>query len=166
MRPHGIIAGAALALALAACAREEPPMTIAEVNVTSDLAAIGSRDAVAYWQNLDADLETALAAEFVGRVDPNLGKTINVDVDELSLTNALSPSLAAEDARLAGRVEVVNADGTSGGAYNVTASSQDAITYLPAGSNTPVVQPSSSEFYSAVVRAFAEGTAQVVLAGS
>jgi len=163
MKPLGMLAVAALALA--ACAQEAPPpLRIAEINVDADLTAIGSRDAVAYWQNLDSDLETAIAGEFVGRIAPQ-GKTINVDVDELSLANALNAGLGAEDARLSGRVEVVNMDGSDGGIYDVTATSSEALTYLPPGTNITSVPPSSGEFYRAVVQAFARGTAEVVTAG-
>jgi hypothetical protein len=45
----------------------------------------------------------------------------------------------------------------------VTASTRDAITYLPPGANSTTVPPTSAEFYRAVVQAFARGTAEVVL---
>ena len=85
MRTLGLLAGAALVLAACAGSQEEP-LLISEVQVQTDLAAVGSREAVAYWQGLSADLETAIAGQFVGRVDPS-GNVITVDVDELSLTS-------------------------------------------------------------------------------
>ena len=83
---------------------------------------MGSREAVAYWQNLSGDLETAIAAEFVGRIDP-AGKQINVDVDEISLNSPFATGATAETARLAGRVNLINPDGTNAAAYDVTATS-------------------------------------------
>jgi hypothetical protein len=160
----GLLASAALVLG--ACAARPPePLTIAEINVGADLAAVGSRDAVAYWQGLDEDLETAIASEFVGRIDP-AGKTVNVDVDELTLANALNAGLGPDDARLAGRVEVLNANGTQAALYDVTASTREAEIYLPPGSNITTIPPSSAEFYRAVVQAFARGTAELVAGGS
>ena len=100
MRTLGLLAGAALVLA--ACAGGEPePLTISEITVEADLPAIGSPQAVAYWQGLSADLETALAAEFAGQLDP-LGKRILVDVDELTLTSGFAAGATARG-RAAGR---------------------------------------------------------------
>lgn len=159
MRPHALLAGAALFLA--ACAGQPPePVTVSEVNVTADLSAIGNRNAVGYWQSLDSDLEAALAAEFVGRIDPG-GRIVNVDIDELSLQDAFTRGMMTEDARLSGQVEVVTTEGTS--TYNVSASTRDAVTYLPPGTDVTTIPPTSAEFYQAVVRAFARGTAEVVL---
>ena len=160
----GLLAGAALVLG--ACAAEAPaPLTISEINVDADLSSIGSRSAAAYWQRLDTDLEAAIASQFVGRIDPTdvTGRIINVDIDELSLANAMTADLTAEDARLSGQVEVIGPDGTS--TYNVTALTRDAVNYLPPGSNITTIPPSSAEFYRAVVQAFARGTAELVAGG-
>jgi hypothetical protein len=159
MRPHALLAGAALFLG--ACAAQTPdPITISEVNVAADIAAIGNRNAVGYWQGLESDLQAAIASEFVGRIEPG-GRIVNVDVDELSLQTAMTAGLTDEDARLSGQVEVISSDGTT--TYDVTASTRDAITYLPPGANITTVPPTSAEFYRAVVQAFARGTAEVVL---
>ena len=87
MRSVGFLAG--VALVLAACAGERSALTISEITVEADLPSIGSPQAVAYWQDLGADLETALAAEFAGQIDPP-GDRILVDVDELTLTSGFA----------------------------------------------------------------------------
>jgi hypothetical protein len=159
MRGLGLLAGAAL---LAGCAGQQAqPLLISGVNAQTDLAAVGTREAVGQWRNLDADLETAIAAQFVGRIDP-LGKQINVDVDEFSLNSFTGA--APETARLAGRVELRSPDGTLEAAYNVTASSQDVQDFLPAGSNVVTIEPTSAEYYQAIVQAFARGAAEVLTA--
>jgi hypothetical protein len=156
MRSLGVLAGAGLLLA--ACAgQQQGPLLISGVDAQTDLAAVGTREAVDHWRNLDADLETAIAQQFVGRVDP-LGKQISVDVDEISLNSFGS----TETARLSGRVELRNPDGTLESAYNVTASSQDVQQYLPEGTNVVSVSPTSAEYYQAIVQAFARGAAQVL----
>jgi hypothetical protein len=138
---------------------------ISAVTAPPDLAAVGSRDAVNYWKSLDSDLETAVAEQFVGRTDP-LGKKITIDIDEISLNSVFAPGANGETARLSGRVDLVNPDGTTDAAYNVTASSQDIANYLPPGSNTATVPPTSSQYYRAIVQAFARGTAQVLTGAS
>lgn len=160
MRLLGTLAAAALVLA--ACTSKPPePLTISEISVTADLPAIGSRQATTYWTNLDRDLEAAIADQFVGAIDP-LGKRIVVDVDELSLATPFAAGATAETARLSGRVELLNLDGTSVAAYDVTATSQDVATYLPPGSTLVSIPPNSTEYYQAIVRAFAEGTASTL----
>jgi hypothetical protein len=159
MRPLALLAGAALFLG--ACAAQTPdPITVSEVNVTADMAAIGNRNAAGYWQGLESDLQAAIGSEFVGRIDPG-GRIVNVDIDELTLQTALTSGMTAEDARLSGQVEVITSDGST--TYDVSATTRDAITYLPPGTNITTIPPSSAEFYRAVVRAFARGTAEVVL---
>jgi hypothetical protein len=163
MRTLGLLAGAAMLLAACAGGQQEGPLTISGVTVEADLPAVGSPQAVAYWQNLSGDLETAIAAEFAGRIDP-MGKQITVDVDEISLASPFATGATAETARLAGTVTLINPDGTNAAVYNVTATSADVVTYLPAGSNIVSIRPTSAEYYQAIVRAFARGTAQTLSA--
>ena len=160
MRTVGVLAG--VALALAACGnRGAEPLTISEITVEADLPSIGSPQAVTYWRDLSADLETALAAEFAAQIDP-LGKRILVDVDELTLTSGFAAGATLEDARLAGRVTLENPDGTTDAAYDVTATSSQAISYLPEDANVVTISPTSEEYYQAIVRAFARGAAETI----
>jgi hypothetical protein len=164
MRTLGLLTGAALALA--ACAgRQEAPLLISEIQVQTDLAAVGSREAVAYWQDLSADLETALAGQFVGQIDPS-GNVVTVDVDEISLASPFAVGATAETARLSGRVEMLNPAGTSEGAWDVTATAQDVVDFLPVGTDVVTVRPTTPEYYQAVVQAFARGAALSIQAGS
>jgi hypothetical protein len=160
MRILGMLAGAALALA--ACGgNQNQPLTISDVSVQADLPAVGTREAVAYWQNLSADLETAIAAQFTGRIDP-AGKQIQVDVDEISLGSPFAAGATAQSATLSGRVSLVNPDGTSAATYDVTATAQDVATYLPPGSDLVSIPASSAEYYQAIVQAFAVGAARTL----
>lgn len=159
MRVLGFFAGAAV-LALAACSSgPQEPLTIADVEVTADLPAVGSREAVTYWRDLGTDLETAIADQFVGFLDP-AGKHIQVDVDELSLASPFGTATAAETARLSGLVTLLNPDGTTAAAYNVTASAQDVQNVLPEGSKS--IPPTSGAYYQAIIEAFARGAANTL----
>jgi hypothetical protein len=163
MRPLGMLAGAALALA--ACAgSQNTPLTISDVSVNTDLTAVGSREAVAYWKDLSGDLETAIANQFAGRIDPS-GDRITVDVDEISLNSPFTAGATAETARLSGRVDRLNPAGTSEGAYDITASAQDVADFLPTGSNLVSVPPTSAAYYQAIVQAFARGVSTTLSSG-
>ena len=163
MRMLGLFAGAALLLAACGGGQAPGPLTISEVTVQADLPAVGSPQAMSYWQNLSGDLETAIAAQFVGRIDP-ASKRIDVDVDEISLGSAFAAGATAETARLSGRVTLINPDGTDAAAYDVTATSQDVVSYLPPGTSLVSVRPTSTEYYNAIVQAFARGTAETLSA--
>ncbi len=163
MRPFGLLAGASLLIA--ACASQPEPLTISDVTVNTDLSAVGSRQAVNYWQGLSGDLETAIASQFAGRIDP-AGDKVVVTVDNLSLNSPFTAGATAETARLSGRVEVFNPAGTSDGAYNVVATSQDVADFLPSGTSVTSVPPTSTAYYQAIVQAFARGAATAIETGS
>jgi hypothetical protein len=157
MRILGLLAGCSLALAACAGHERNQPLTISDVSVEADLAAVTSRSAVGYWSHLADDLKTAIATEYAGRIDPE-GKRIDVDVDEISLASPFASGATAETARLSGRVNLINVDGTNAASYDVTATAQDVATYLPPGSSLVTISPTSAEYYRAVVQAFAAGT--------
>ncbi|MFO1210789.1 MAG: hypothetical protein U1E40_16495 [Amaricoccus sp.] len=157
MRILGLLAGCALALAACAGHDKNQPFTVSDVSVTADLPAVTSRAAVSYWAHLSDDLKTAIANEYVGRIDPK-GKKIVVDVDEISLASPFAAGATAETARLSGRVDLLNVDTTKAASYDVTATASDVAAYLPPGTNIVKVSPTSEEYYRAVVQAFASGT--------
>lgn len=164
MRALGLVVAAGLALAACGRGADHEPLTISEVTVSADLPAVGSQEAVSYWKNLSSDLETAIAGQFVGNIDAG-GKAIEVDVDEISLQSPFAAGATAETARLSGRVTLVNPDGTRAAAYDVTATSQDVAPLLPPGTAEASVQPTSSEYYQAIVQAFAQGAANTLRSG-
>lgn len=157
MKTLGLLAGAALLLA--ACGNTQPePLRISNVTVETDLAAVGSREAVGYWKGLSGDLETAIANQFVGRIDPK-GPSIHVDVDEISLNSPFASGATAATAVLSGKVDLMSPAETLISSYNVTAHAQDVQDFLPTGTTLVSVPPTSAEYYQAVVRAFARGVA-------
>jgi hypothetical protein len=161
MKRVGLLAGAALVVAACAGNRAPEPLTISEVSVETDLSAVQSRQAVAFWQGLSGDLETALASEFAGQIDP-AGKRILVDIDELSLTSAFAGDVTSENAVLSGMVTLQNPNETVDSAYNVTATQSDVASYLSTDGGAVTVSPTSDAYYRAVVQAFARGTAEVL----
>lgn len=158
---------AASALALLGCVRaQEPaPVTVSNVEVAVDLPAIATRSAAHHWATLEDDLSGALAQEFVGMTSPT-GYVVRVDVDELSLAALASQRLGADEARLVGRVEMIDPRTEAPArSFAVGATANQAAVFLPEGANAVAVSPSSHEFYAAVIRAFARGVAEAVRSG-
>lgn len=167
MKILGLLAGSALLLA--ACAGDEPamaPTSVSAINVSTDLQAIGNAESVRYWQTLNQDLEAALATELIGDIDP-AGAILNVDVDEIALANAYSSRFQGENNRLTGRV--VMTDPVTGEAvrtYDVAVTASEAASILSSDSGVVTISPDSTEFYRALVQAFAEGVGDTVRQGS
>lgn len=170
MKIHAITATGALvassALILAACAGSEPePLLISSITVDTDLSSIQSPEAVNYWQSLSDDLQTAIAAEFAGSTSPD-GHPISVDIDELSLSESYAAGAAIDTARLSGVVMLgdVTPDARPDPTYTITATAQDAVPYMSPNGDT-AVSATTPEYYDAIVKAFARGTAETLKSG-
>ncbi len=155
---------AALGLALAASAQAQPA-SISDIQVEADLTAVANSTAAQYWGTLDADLSTALASELVDMISPD-GLVLIVDLDEISLASLLEAQAGADDARMTGdvglydpRTEEVERQ------FTISASTNEAATFLPPGADVITISPSSGEFYAAVVQAFARGISQTLRTG-
>jgi hypothetical protein len=152
---------------LCACASQEPePLLISSIEVDADLTAVDSPGAVTYWKNLSDDLETAIASQFAGSIDPS-GHPLTVDIDELSLSESYAAGSAIDNASLSGLVTLgdIVPDARPDTAYTVTATASDAVPYMDSDGNTGV-SATSAEYYKAIVQAFARGTAQTLRSGS
>lgn len=152
----------ASALALAACSSEPEAPTrqpISQIDVITDLSAVGNQQAVNYWTNLSTDLKTALANQFVNDIAPD-GARVTVDVDELSLANSYTANFG-ENSTLSGVVTVTDMRGAALGTYNVSATSSQAMANMNAEPGQRI-SPNSTEFYQSLVTAFARGVDEVV----
>lgn len=140
---------------------------IASIDAKVDLSAIQNEQAAAFWANLEADLENALAARLAdrlvteaarpddqGRID---GTQIVVDIREVELASALERELNLGDAVLVGQVtikddfDMSNADG-----YELSVSLQNAQVVVPEGA-TLVLSTDTEGAYTRLVEAFADG---------
>lgn len=167
MKLYGIVTGATVLLAACAGGEDEvavapQALTVSDVEVSTDLSAVGSRDAARYWGNLEADLESAIATQFVGQTAPS-GSRLVVDIDELSVASFFESSAGADDARLTGTVTVLDpASGEQAGFYTVSATANQAMTLMGGDARVQTIPATSGEFYSSVVQAFARGVQQAV----
>jgi hypothetical protein len=154
-----ILASSAAALIAGTAFAQELPL-IAEISSETDLAAVQNEEAAAYWANIDADLEGAVAARLIDRLGEE-GLSIRIDIDEIELANAFESLIGLDLSLLSGHVRVsdpsrdlVVRD------FQVTATAQQVIPLLPEGADITVRAAETPEFYDALVNAFADGVAQ------
>jgi hypothetical protein len=155
------------ALTGASADTEVNPEAVSEIVVTADVQSIADPAAVAFWQSVEADLATALAAELYGRIAED-GALLSVDVDELSLVDAFAAPVGSERSRLTGNVILSDPEnGETLQEFAVSASASEGTAPVAPGTAADgtqviVLQPASAEFYAAAVGAFARGVAQTL----
>lgn len=131
---------------------------MAKIDASVDLSAVQNETAAAYWANLEADLENALAARLTDRlaseeVKPDEdgkidGSQIIVDVREVELANAFERELNLGDAVLVGQVTIVDdTDNTNADGYELTVSLENAQVVVPEGM-TVVLSTDTTEAYT------------------
>ena len=140
---------------------------VAKVDVQVDLSAVQNEQAAAYWANLEADLENAIAARLVDRLateevkpDENGkidGAQIMVDIREVELASALQRELNLGDAVLVGQVTINDdTDNSNADGYELSVSLENAQVVVPEGM-TVVLSTDTTEAYTRLVDVFADG---------
>lgn len=133
---------------------------IAKVDVTTDLTAIKDEQAVAYWGNLEKDLEAAIGAR-VGDLmveEGGEGAEILVDIREVELANAFERELNLGDAVLVGQVNINDqTDNSNYDAYELSVSLENAHVVLAEGEVLRLSTSDTDETYRKLVDTFAEG---------
>ncbi|NGM45512.1 hypothetical protein G5B31_08185 [Rhodobacter sp. SGA-6-6] len=130
---------------------------ISKVDVSADLTAIQDEKAVAYWGNLEKDLEAAIGAR-VGDLMAEDGAEILVDIREVELANAFERELNLGDAVLVGQVNVNDqTDNSNYDAYELSVSLENAHVILAEGEVLRLSTTDTDETYRKLVDTFAEG---------
>lgn len=130
---------------------------VSRVDVTTDLTAIKDEQAVAYWGNLEKDLEAAIGAR-VSDLMADEGAEILVDIREVELANAFERELNLGDAVLVGQVNINDqTDNSNYDAYELSVSLQNAHVVLAEGEVLRLSTTDTDETYRKLVDAFADG---------
>lgn len=130
---------------------------ISKVDVSADLTAIQDEKAVAYWGNLEKDLEAAIGAR-VGDLMAEDGAEILVDIREVELANAFERELNLGDAVLVGQVNINDqTDNSNYDAYELSVSLENAHVILAEGEVLRLSTTDTDETYRKLVDTFAEG---------
>lgn len=140
---------------------------VVKIDATVDLAAVQNEQAAAYWANLEADIENALAARLTDRLAAKTptpdddgkidGTQIGIDIREVELANAFQRELNLGDAVLVGDVTITDdTDPSNADRYELTVTLENAHVVVPEG-KTLVFSTDTGEAYARLVEAFADG---------
>jgi len=129
---------------------------VKDIEVTADLTAIENPQAAAYWTDLSDDVENAIVARLADRVSED-GVSIIIDLSEVELSNSFQEALNIADTKLVGDVKVTSAtDNTAFNTYNLTVNVDQAMLFLPEGTDITKLSQDSKEYYDAMINAFAD----------
>jgi hypothetical protein len=85
------------------------------------------------------------------------GVSIDIDLSEVELSNSFQEALNIADTKLVGDVKVTSmTDNTDFNAYNLTVNVDQALVLMPEGTDLSKLSRDSTEFYQAMVNAFAD----------
>ena len=164
---NNIILSTALAsvMALTGAAMADE-MKVKEVEVQTDITAIKNAEAAGVWHNVSDDLEAAILARVVDRIDES-GAIVRVEIDEVSLANNFELATGLEDANLRGWVKISRTSivkeqvvESPEELYELTVSAQQAQMHYPEGTDLSTLQIGSEVFYNAMVAAFADNVVE------
>ncbi|MEI4472496.1 hypothetical protein [Frigidibacter sp. MR17.24] len=127
---------------------------VREVEVEIDMSSIKNSEAAKVWSNAAADLQNAIVARVADRAAED-GVRVNVDIDEIALSNAYERALGVGETKLSGRVNVSSeTDNTKFATYDLMVGFDKA--YVPAGTDVAVLTMDSPQYYEAMVNMFAD----------
>jgi uncharacterized surface anchored protein len=154
---RSVIRSTLLAAVLAMPVAASAQTMVREVEVTMDITAITNPQAAAYWTRTADDLENAIVARLVDRTDPEDGAKVSVDIDELELANSFQSVTNMADARLAGQVNVYSDTANNAlKAYTLAITVDQAVLFLPEGTDIAALASDSPLYYEALINAFAD----------
>ncbi len=134
---------------------------VAEVNVEADLSVVQNAEAAAYWANVTTDLENAIVARLVDRIDEE-GVIVSVDLSEIELASAFEQAYNIADSVLVGEINVkgeqTNANEFT---YDLSVSLESAVVAVSADGTTVVYDTiNSPEAYQVLISAFADNVVE------
>lgn len=131
--------------------------TVKTVDVAVELDAIENPQAAAYWTSIADDLENAIVARITDKIADD-GVDVNIDLEEVSLSNGFQESLGLADTRLVGDVVMTHAtDNSRFGAYELTIDVNTARPLIPADVDVVTLPADTRVYYDAMIQAFAQG---------
>ncbi|MEL6701947.1 MAG: hypothetical protein AAFO58_09765 [Pseudomonadota bacterium] len=150
---YRIIAATALALTTTAASATTFVDTI---DVVADVSAIKNLQGAAVWDNIERDMEEALALRLVDQITEE-GADVLIEMDTIALANGLTNAIGLADAQLAGSVAIVVPGSANDIRYDLTVNA-DQLTIPLTDAGAPIYT-ASAEFYAEMINTFADNVA-------
>lgn len=133
---------------------------VSGIDVTIDLDAIETPNAASHWNDIEADLETAIIARLTDQTADD-GANISVDINELALASAFGSLAGIEDSSLSGDVKISNLnDNSQYESYTLSVTFDHLFKLMPADADRRVIVMDSKEYYDAMITTFADRVAE------
>ena len=136
---------------------------VQEIDVDADVSALNNTEAVAVWTELEADLETALAAKLVNQIakeEMEDAAEVDIEIDTVALASSFETEMGIADSVLEGDVSVDLPGSQYDQRYTLTVTAEQANIYYPEGTDVTTLNVGSDVFYTAMVDAFATHVAE------
>jgi len=133
------------------------PAMVKSVDVQITLADLTNAQAATRFSTVELDLENAIAARLIDRIDEQYGVEITIDISELELSNSFTDVFNLADTKLGGNVKVKgSAEYPVSANYDMLVDVNAALPFMPEGTVIETLPGDSAEYYSSVVTAFAD----------
>ena len=151
-----LICTTALTFWAAASAVTAAPM-VKEIEVTADLTAIENPQAATYWTHVADDVENAIVTRLTDRISDD-GVSIVIDLSEVELSNSFQEALNVADTKMVGIVNVKPQEPGDKGfnSYELTVNINQAMVFMPEGTDVTKLSQDTTVYYDAMVNAFAD----------
>lgn len=130
---------------------------VSEVTVTADIAAIGNEEAAQFWASIADDLENAILAQIVDRIDDE-GAKISVRLEEVALANAFERSFDLDESVLVGQVNITDDNNNANfNSYELSVSLSGMTAVDESGDPIMFESVQTELAYVTLIEAFADG---------
>lgn len=145
---------AALLITTAAVAKTDEMVSSIEVSI--DLDAVTNKLAAHRFATIADDLKNVLTTQLVDRIGTT-GTKITIDLSEVELSNSYTEVVGSADTRLVGDVKISDVTKNEDAkVFVLTIDVNQAKTALPADFDMASLSASSTEYYQAMISAFAK----------
>lgn len=142
---------------LPAAAFAADPVMVKSVDVMIELEALTNAQAATKFANVEIDLENAIAARLIDRIDPEDGVEVTIDIAELELSNSFTETFNFADTKLVGNVKVKGtAENPVSNNYDLIVDVNSSMPYFPEGTVVETLPVDSDVYYQTLITAFAD----------
>lgn len=133
------------------------PVMVKSVDVTIALEDLTNAEAATKFANVEIDLENAIAARLVNRINAENGVEITIDISELELSNSFTDIFNFADTKLVGNVKVKgSAENPDSNNYDLIVDVNTSLPFIPAGTVVETLPVDSEIYYQSLITAFAD----------